>query len=300
MEIREKPFILYDCFTNQQFGGNAGGLVFDAQNIPDRDMLNIANKINAPVTGFVLEQKNENLDVRFFMPKSEIDMCGHVTIGLFTHLHKIDGLGSYKLKTKSGTIPIVITNHNPAKPTVMMQLARPIRLEHKIKMNDLFQTLKLGRTLNFNKIVTGTFAAGLRHAFVFLERLSDLKNISPDFEALGNFCKHSKLDTVSCFSFETDNPNHDIHMRDFCPALGVNETPASGTTNGALAGFLLELGFLSKAKNGFISEQGSEIGRPSFISCEVKIHDGGISELFVGGQAILSSSGIVNLSKESH
>ena len=65
-----------------------------------------------------------------------------------------------------------------------------------------------------------------------------------------------------------------MHVRVFAPPLGVDEDPATGTANAALAAYLLrrdalgEGGLGRRGSGGQVllrSEQGSEMGRPSVI-----------------------------------
>ncbi len=99
MKYNKIPFLLYDCFTDKQFGGNIGGIVFNAKNISKKIMQKIANEINVPVTGFVIVQNSKKIETRIFMPKSEINMCGHVTIGLFTYLSHLNSNKNFVMKT---------------------------------------------------------------------------------------------------------------------------------------------------------------------------------------------------------
>ena len=82
-------------------------------------------------------------------------------------------------------------------------------------------------------------------------------------------------------------------MRDFCPALGVDEVPASGTTNAALAGYLVQHGLIVAQSQVILAEQGSEIGRPSKICSQITVEDDEIKELWVGGQAVASIQGVL-------
>ena len=54
----------------------------------------------------------------------------------------------------------------------------------------------------------------------------------------------------------------------FAPALGISEDPATGSASGPLGAYLLKYGL---AQGGdMVSEQGFEMGRPSFIHIEVR------------------------------
>ena len=75
--------------------------------------------------------------------------------------------------------------------------------------------------------------------------------------------------------------------------MGVNETPASGTTNGALIAYLFKNNLIQKASQKIFANQGSEIGRPSKIISEIIVNDGLITNLKIGGTALLSYFGSV-------
>lgn len=125
------------------------------------------------------------------------------------------------------------------------------------------------------------------------DQLEDVRALKPDFRQLKELSKKNGVQTVARFSMETDNPENTLHIRDFCPAVGVDEVPASGTTNGALAGYLYKNGLVPDESQLIVAEQGSEIGRPSLIHCEIEASDGQLTSLRVGGQAVASILGTV-------
>ncbi len=70
-----------DVFTNQAFGGNPAGIVPDARGLDPVDMQNIAREMNLSETVFIIPTDEDNYQVRFFTPVSEVDLCGHGTVG---------------------------------------------------------------------------------------------------------------------------------------------------------------------------------------------------------------------------
>ena len=93
---------------------------------------------------------------------------------------------------------------------------------------------------------------------------------------------------------ETVLPESSIHCREFCPAVGTPEAPATGTTNRALACYLLRQGLLDSQIDGrqtVIAEQGYEMGRPSRICTEMMVQDGEAVEIKVGGVATKTMQG---------
>ena len=101
----------------------------------------------------------------------------------------------------------------------------------------------------------------------------------------------------SAFSTEVVNPNHSLHVRDFCPAVGVAESAAAGTTNAALAGYLLRNCRVQADAEGAVtvrSEQGLELGRPSKVTSRIATTEGRITRLQVGGVASKIMDGVLN------
>jgi PhzF family phenazine biosynthesis protein len=88
-------------------------------------------------------------------------------------------------------------------------------------------------------------------------------------------------------------------MRHFCPAVGVAESAGAGTTNAALATYLIRHGIFQVADgNGQIvvqAEQGIELERASSIRSVVTMSEGFISRLQVGGVATKIFDGELHL-----
>ena len=283
------PFDIYDCFTDTRFGGNVGGVVWDAADLTPEQMLGIARELNAPVTGFVTACDGREVTARFFMPGGEIAMCGHVTIGLFTHLAGDVGGGdrTFTLKAEGGDVPVRVVP-GPGGAKVMMELAVPKTISVEVDEDALLACLG-ARGVRL-AAVPGAADAGLRHLFVAFGAADDVAALAPDFVALRALSEAAGVHTVGCFAMTGEAA---LVIRDFCPAVGVNETPASGTTNGALSGYLVARGLVAPETRRIVARQGNEIGRPSVILSEIVIEGGAVSGLQVGGQAVPSLSGRV-------
>ena len=283
------PFDVYDCFTDTRFGGNVGGIVWDAADLTPEQMQGIARELNAPVTGFVTARDGREVTARFFMPGGEIAMCGHVTIGMFTHLAGDGGGGdqTFTLKAGAGDVPVRVVP-GPGGPQVMMELAVPQAISVEVDEGALLAALGAGDAPLV--AAPGAADAGLRHLFVAFGAAGDVAALVPDFAALRALSEAVGVHTVGCFAMTGEGA---LVIRDFCPAVGVNETPASGTTNGALSGYLVARGLIAPEIRRIVARQGREIGRPSVILSEIVIEGGAIAGLQVGGQAVPSLSGRV-------
>ncbi len=300
---RRLPLKIYDCFSNRRFGGNVGGIVLEAGLLADTEMQAIAREINAPVTGFVTALGPDVLEVRFFMPTAEIAMCGHVTVGLFAYLHEqgLAGPGGAKppvMKARAGDVRVSTTPSSEGNVLVMMELAPPAIEGSDVDRSAVAQALRISEAAIRPGLPLEIGSTGLRHLFVPIVDLATMKTMAPDFAALTALSNELSVSTVLAYSLETEDRANTLHCRDFCPAVGVNEVPASGTTNSALAGYLVRNGLVGHANTDaaitVLAEQGAEIGRPSLIRSEIELRNGVIEAVRVGGNATLVIDGFVN------
>lgn len=85
--MKIKVFTL-NSFAKINTGGNPAGVVLDAENLSENDMLTIANIVGFFETAFIQKSDKANFKVRFFTPTNEVDICGHATIATFFLLFK--------------------------------------------------------------------------------------------------------------------------------------------------------------------------------------------------------------------
>lgn len=300
---RRLPIKIYDCFSSRRFGGNVGAVVYDCEQLTTQEMQSLAGEINAPVSGFVTTNDANALSVRFFMPKGEIAMCGHVTIGLFSDLSEDNGLNEgstdgFLMETQAGGIHVQASKNSGGRTLVMLNMPLPENVELEPDREAIAEALGVGLSDISEDIPIGAGSTGLKHLFVPMKSLQSLQSMAPDFEQLETLSRSLDIATVMPFSTVTENPSNDIHCRDFCPAVGVNEVPASGTTNSALAGYLVASGLIETKPDGVttvLAEQGLEMGRPSLIRSDVTLRDGAPVTLEVGGHAVLVVDGHIHV-----
>lgn len=142
--MRKIKIKLMDAFTTERFGGNIAGVVTDASKLDSREMQKIASELNAPTTGFVLKKGKNEFEVRFFTPTQEIDMCGHVVVGIFMALAeegKIDieytGKVEVKQYTKAGLISVEILYKNQKPSFIAMKQNKPIFKDPKVSRGEV-------------------------------------------------------------------------------------------------------------------------------------------------------------------
>src|SRR4051794_2373589 len=69
-----------DAFTSDPFGGNPAVVCRVADWPPTDWMQRVASELNAPATAFVCARADRHLELRWFSPSVELEMCGHGTL----------------------------------------------------------------------------------------------------------------------------------------------------------------------------------------------------------------------------
>ena len=108
------------------------------------------------------------------------------------------------------------------------------------------------------------------------------------FDGLTGWCRRIGVDTVALIVTDVADDDHDYRCRDLCPAVGTDEAAATGTTNRALACWLVRQDLLGVGVDGhhvLVAGQGIEMGRPSVVCSEVEVVGGRVGRVRVGGVA---------------
>ena len=93
-------------------------------------------------------------------------------------------------------------------------------------------------------------------------------------------------------SLATADPPITVYSRMFAPQLGIDEDPATGIASGPLGSYLVKHGLVTPEDGrAIVSRQGVAMGRASQVHISVTASDGVISDVKVGGQAVLVARG---------
>jgi trans-2,3-dihydro-3-hydroxyanthranilate isomerase len=97
------------------------------------------------------------------------------------------------------------------------------------------------------------------------------------------------------YTRETLATGHHFHARMFWLGEGIIEDPATGSAAAAFAGAVAHFDQLPAGTHRFVIEQGFEMQRPSLISLEVDIENGGLHASRIGGDAVLLAGGTIDV-----
>ena len=272
-------YVIVDAFTNQPFGGNPAGVVLlEGDTFPDEErMRRIAAELRYSETAFIRRHSAQEFTLRYFTPKSEVELCGHATIASFFLLHRKGlAMGRCRCHTLAGDLDV------EAGERVMMQMAAPRIVATLAEPRSVYKAL--GVADYRPGLPVQVVSTGLPDLMIPLPDVATLQSLQPDMEAIEAITR--RLDVISFHPFALADVSYTAHVRDFAPLYGIPEESATGTANAALTFYLQQNGRIAaEAECSFL--QGEAMGRPSVIATRIR-PDG---QVFVGGTAVVVAEG---------
>ncbi|MDT8285323.1 MAG: PhzF family phenazine biosynthesis protein [Thermovirgaceae bacterium] len=278
-----------DAFTDMPFGGNPAGVVTKADPLNEEQMQLIAREMNLSETAFVTPSDKADFKVRFFTPGSEVDLCGHATIGSFHALHEEGRLDSgrsvFTQETKAGVLEVERSFVN-GQPVFMMTQAKPRFEDIGASRGEIAGLLRVDESELLDAAPLNV-STGIWWFVVGLKRLETIRNMKPDFTAMSDFSERHGLVGMIPFCLQTLDPENTLHMRAFAPFVGINEDPVCGTGNGCAGAFIGHHRLVEFEKEtDLVSEAGYEVHRPGRVFVSLLLEGGEVSRVRVGGSAV--------------
>ena len=271
-----------DVFTTRRLEGNALAVFPDAAGLDAATMQKIARELNLAETVFILPPSGSGFAarLRIFTPSREMPFAGHPTIGAsFVLLDQ--GIaaahnGGFVVEEAVGPVPIRVDGGDPP---MLWLTTPPIReratFDRALCANAL--GLSLEETLN---IQPQLLDAGNPTLIVALRDKEAVDRAWLDSRAFQALRGHDP-EPICVFVF-TPTPEG-AYSRMFAPDYGIAEDPATGSSTGPLALFMMRHGLVSSAAGTrFVSEQGTKMGRRSILHANIK-GDMGADGIEVGG-----------------
>jgi trans-2,3-dihydro-3-hydroxyanthranilate isomerase len=283
-----------DVFTDRPLEGNALAVFPHASAIDDVTMQKIAKELNLSETTFVVPAtRNEcAVGVRIFTPTRELPFAGHPTIGTSFVLME-EGLVSsnserFVLEEKVGPVPIRVDKSN--RPLIWLRTP-PVSEGATFDRQICAQVLGLD-TSDLLQITPQLMSAGNPTLFVALKGKDAVDRAWLDSHGSA-VLKEGHREPMCVFVF---SPTADgAYSRMFAPDYGITEDPATGSSTGPLAVFMMQHGLVSSAAGiRFVSEQGSKMGRRSILHVHI-FGERGAGGINVGGHVTPIAHGTMTL-----
>jgi trans-2,3-dihydro-3-hydroxyanthranilate isomerase len=244
-------------------------------------MQRIAQELNLSETVFVFPPSKPQFAarLRIFTPARELPFAGHPTIGTAFVLLK-EGIipeqsAGFLLEEQIGPVPVRIENTSggpliwlttpPIRqgPTRSRELcARVLGLNPDDLLPPDPEILSAG---NPTALIPVRSPREVDRAWLELAGLREMRGDYPD--------------PVCAFVFAPTPEG--AYSRMFAPDYGIAEDPATGSSTGPLASYMLRHNLLPEGKRSrFVSEQGTKMGRRSLLHVQISSND---QKIEVGG-----------------
>jgi trans-2,3-dihydro-3-hydroxyanthranilate isomerase len=273
---------IVDVFTQEPLAGNALAVFPDARELDSATMQSIARELNLAETAFVLPAKSSGCtaQVRIFTPAMEMTFAGHPTIGT-SYVLRMRGAvpkeqTSFVLEEKVGKVAVRVDPDDD--PLIWLQTP-PISRGRTFSHEQAAAITGLAENDLLSEVPVQVRSAGNPCLYVGVRDKSAVDRAWVELSAQRKLFGDGDPTCVFLFAPTAQG----AYSRMFAPEHVMVEDAATGSATGPLAAIMMEYG-LSPAADGtrFVSEQGTKMGRRSFLHVLIRGRSG-IEGIDVGG-----------------
>ena len=253
-----------DAFTDKLFHGNPAGVCM-LKTWPDvKVMQNIAAENNLPETAFIVQKKDE-VEIRWFTPTIEVDLCGHATLAsahvLFTYYPSGAKVINF-FSPRSGFLEV-------ERKKEWLTLNFPIDVYTKIDVPEVLINA-------FQKPPLEAFR-GKSDFLLIYGNQNDIEDMNPDLAMIASIGGRGVI--VSAPGTDVD-----FVSRFFAPQSGINEDPVTGSAHTTLTPYWSKKTGKTKLTALQLSKRGGE------LICELKG-----SRVLISGKAVTYMIGEIEI-----
>ena len=274
--MRQRPFLQLDVFSNGAGRGNPLAVVFDADDLAERDMESMAAWLNLSETTFVMQPSRADADyrVRIFTPRQELPFAGHPSVGT-AHAVLLRGLvaprdGRFVQECGAGLLPLRVDGAGGDR---RIHVRAPRGQERPADPSAMLDSL---RGAAQGPLRAALIDNGPRWWCVELGNEAAVRGLEPDLAAMAHATVATGAIGVAVFA-RCHRDDYALVVRAFVPADGIPEDPVTGSANAAITAWMHANAALPAPE--FVASQGREVGRDGYVECAVDA-DG---EVWIGG-----------------
>jgi PhzF family phenazine biosynthesis protein len=259
-----------NVFTAGMSGGNPAPVTLDADGLTAGEMQSIAARFGYEA-GFVLkpsDPKTADVRYRFFVPKHEMDMCGHGTVGTTWLLARKGRVrpGVTRVETAAGVVAVRVSEKGEVAvaqpPAKVTEVADKFRAE-------ILEVLGIDERDTLDLPILNAATSRVK-TLVPLASPVSVNRLTPDFARMEALCE--RIGSTGLYPFACDwDDERTYHARQFPKASGFPEDAATGIAATALLYGLKHIGLIGTRKTIRV-RQGEAMGRPSRMA--VTLADG--------------------------
>jgi len=208
------PIYQVDAFTSEVFSGNPAAVCILDCWLDEPTMQLIAAENNLAETAFVVKE-GKDYAIRWFTPKTEVDLCGHATLAAAHVLFKYYNYKSSTIKFDTKESGILIVRKDRKK----IVLDFPADQIEKVATPEL-----LVKALGCKPIET---YKGKTDYMLIFDAQSTIELLKPDFRILS-------MIKARGFIVSARGEIVDFVSRFFAPQVGIDEDPVTGSAHTTL------------------------------------------------------------------
>ncbi len=249
------PIVQVDAFSSRPFGGNPAAVCVLPEPRDAEWMQLVARQMNLSETAFLV-RRDGGFDLRWFTPSTEVDLCGHATLGSAHALWESGQLAAdaeARFHTRSGWL-------SAKRRDGWIEMDFPAKVEAAAEA-----PAALLEALGCTPVYIG------KNQFDYLIEVgseAELRSLRP---------QHALLKTlpVRGVIVTSRSADYDFVSRFFAPGSGVEEDPVTGSAHCALAPYW-----------------GKQLGRTEMRAFQVSPRGGEVRVRLEGDRVILSGQAV--------
>lgn len=266
---------LVNVFTHRGSGGNPCPIAIDASGWPDERMQAEAQRFGHE-SGFVLPGSSADFDYafRFWVPRHEMEMCGHATIGALWCLAMAGRLQADQLRieTRSGPVTGYVDLTDPDDPSVeISQPAGKVVDLTAAEEEEVLATLNLSRRDLLDLPIQNAVTSRVK-TLIPMKSTALLNGLSLNMRRTEDCCGRIGSTGLYPYAIE-DRGARRFEARQFPKSSGYPEDAATGIAAAALAFGLLRNGLVGRDSQRITILQGRAMGSLSEIGVRLGFAD---------------------------
>lgn len=226
-----------DAFASQAYSGNPAAVTIVEEFFSDEECQKIAAEMNLSETAFIKPLGEDHFHIRWFTPTTEVKLCGHATLASAHILFQENMIKGNKISLDSLSGPL-----NVYKDEGGITLDFPLQ-----KVNKELDISPLKDIFKINIIAA---VKALDDVIIELENAKAVRTFKADPARI------NQVDCRGVIVTAKGDKQYDFISRFFCPRVGVNEDPVTGSAHCKLADYWQK----KLNKQEFLAYQASQRG----------------------------------------
>lgn len=203
-----------DAFAEKLFTGNPAAVVPLNQWLPDELLQKIAAENNLAETVYYIV-KDHSIEIRWFTPNTEVDLCGHATLAAAFILNKHEGFPNTIIpfySPRSGDLPVSVKEN-------LYTMDFPCDTIQDVPLtNELITTTSIKPVRAFK---------GKTDYMLVFDKHEDIETMKPNYSVIQTLEARGLIVTAK-------GKDCDFVSRFFAPQCGINEDPVTGSAHTTL------------------------------------------------------------------